>query len=311
MACSSGEGGSDLHNQPFLRDMIKDLQMIKADMNQTAPTRTEAPVTSLMMQRRLKATEEALVYRMVKYSAAAYCLDLTLKTWTCKHCQDLTHVDLISVEADVLTGGRGFIAVDHSLKSIIVTYRGSYNLRSFLVDMDFGLDDLDVGDGTRGIKVHVGFLEYAEALGQKLIPILSDLLTLYNYTVTLTGHSLGAAAATLTSIYVNKEMGIPWSNIQLVTFGEPRTGNEAFARWFNHQSSRNLRVVNNRDIIAHVPYSFMGYFHRKREVFISNGVMQSCISDELEDSSCSSSKKYFLDIMDHIHYLTVTFGILC
>lgn len=305
-----GVEGVDLEKEPFLREMVHELELLQVEMNLTATAEPAFEPSFFRSQAAMQAGEVDLVKRMVEYAGASYCLDLTLKSWTCLHCQHPESVELITVVNDKTSGGRGYVAVDHSMQSIVVAFQGSADPRNFLNDFNFGLADLEVGDGTQYIKVHTGFLKYTESLSRFILPAVEDLLAKYNYTVTLTGHSLGGAIATLTSVYVNKFLGVAWSDIGLVTFGEPRIGNLAFARWFNAQSQRHLRVVNNRDMVVHLPLNAVGYFHRKREIFLSNGAMHSCTSNDLEDDDCANSMT-ILNIWDHLSYLGITMGLVC
>ncbi|KAI0233964.1 hypothetical protein L0F63_001133 [Massospora cicadina] len=248
---------------------------------------------------------------MVKYSGAAYCQDLTLKTWLCRHCRKLAYSELVFVASDLLTGGKGYVALDHTLKTIVVAIRGSTNVRNWIVNLNLNRVNLDVGDGTRGISVHEGFQQYAQAITNKLLPTIALLLNRYNYTLTFTGHSLGGAVATLTSIAIKNEFKLPWSSINLVTFGEPRVGNVKFATWINQHNPNHARVVNDRDMVAHVPDQALGYVHRRREIFISDGNIKPCGIEYLEDPNCSLSRKHLMNIWDHAVYLDVIFGVVC
>lgn len=299
----------DLNYQPFLRDMIEDLQVLRDEMNTTEDHRASFERGRFQTQVAVAPEEERLIQRMVGFSAAAYCSDKSLRAWNCRHCP--AGAEFVNVRSEFTTGGRGFVAVDHATKSIVISFRGSINLRNWVTNLDMLKEDFDVGDGTKGIQVHKGFLRYATAIGHKIFHEVRPLLAKHSYNVTITGHSLGGAVATLTCILMHKEFGLPWHKIHLVTFGEPRVGNEAFARWFNGRNPHHLRVVNNRDMVPHVPFSGLGYTHRKREIFLNGGKIHSCIAQELEDANCGISMNYFLSVLDHLHYLGTIFGLVC
>ena len=62
-----------------------------------------------------------------------------------------------------------------------------------------------------------------------------------------TGHSLGAALATLAASSFSQTQGI-------CTFGCPLVGDDVFARTFASQvGGRSFRYVNNLDVVTHVP----------------------------------------------------------
>ncbi|KAL9429890.1 hypothetical protein AB3S75_025309 [Citrus x aurantiifolia] len=70
--------------------------------------------------------------------------------------------------------------------------------------------------------------------------------------ITITGHSLGAALATLTAYDIN----LTFNNAPMVTvisFGGPRVGNRSFRCQLEKSGTKILRVVNPDDLITKVP----------------------------------------------------------
>jgi predicted lipase len=49
----------------------------------------------------------------------------------------------------------------------------------------------------------------------------------------VTGHSLGAAIATLTAAHLLADFNVNPASVSLYTFGSPRVGDRAFADWFD------------------------------------------------------------------------------
>ncbi len=74
----------------------------------------------------------------------------------------------------------------------------------------------------------------------------------------VTGHSLGAAMATLTAATQPRA--------ELVTFGSPVVGNRAFADLFAHRPVR--RYVDCIDVVTAIPAGLVGYVHLGNEVYI-------------------------------------------
>jgi hypothetical protein len=70
-------------------------------------------------------------------------------------------------------------------------------------------------------------------------------------TVTVSGHSLGGALATLLTLDVglNTECRTP----VVYTFASPRTGDHFFAGSFNSVISQSYRVFNRSDLVPHLP----------------------------------------------------------
>ena len=74
-----------------------------------------------------------------------------------------------------------------------------------------------------------------------------------------TGHSLGAALATLTVAYM-RQQGLPVDG--LYTFGQPRTGNRGWSKSFNSDcEGLAYRHVNNNDLVTRVPPRSLNYRH--------------------------------------------------
>ena len=71
-------------------------------------------------------------------------------------------------------------------------------------------------------------------------------------TVWCTGHSLGAAMATLVAYKLQRSEDLP--NPQaLFTYGSPRTGNKEYIKAMEASGLLHFRFVNNADIVTHVP----------------------------------------------------------
>ncbi|MED6182770.1 Dolichyl-diphosphooligosaccharide-protein glycosyltransferase subunit dad1, partial [Stylosanthes scabra] len=70
--------------------------------------------------------------------------------------------------------------------------------------------------------------------------------------LTVTGHSLGAALATLTAF--DTRAAFPeLSSVTVISFGGPRVGNRSFRTSLEKQGTKVLRIVNCEDVITKVP----------------------------------------------------------
>lgn len=78
--------------------------------------------------------------------------------------------------------------------------------------------------------------------------------------LTITGHSLGGALATLCAIdfRLTYEGEYP---LEIYTFGSPRVGTPSFRDLYNAHIQRSYRVVNGLDIIPGLPRWWHGYRH--------------------------------------------------
>jgi triacylglycerol lipase len=104
-----------------------------------------------------------------------------------------------------------------------------------------------------GVTVHRGF---AAALDSVWDPLAAKLAALPPACrVWFTGHSLGAALATLAALRFER-------NSAVYTFGSPLTGNQVFAGLFNSRfGSGSIRYVNDHDVVTRVPPEEFAFPH--------------------------------------------------
>jgi Lipase (class 3) len=86
--------------------------------------------------------------------------------------------------------------------------------------------------------------------------------------VTICGHSLGGALATLLVLDLAATAANPgntqyerFANPVAYTYASPRTGDAAFATKFNQLVPNSNRIENRLDIVPHLPPQFTGYVH--------------------------------------------------
>ena len=102
-----------------------------------------------------------------------------------------------------------------------VVFRGSQEPLDFLSDSRMGYTNMNVGEG---VKVHKGFLMQYEPVKEELHTFLDSHAEEYA-SIVFTGHSLGAALATLASVsYVDHQRVLEWQQkvVKLYNFGSPR-----------------------------------------------------------------------------------------
>ena len=111
------------------------------------------------------------------------------------------------------------------------------------------LADLKSGKNIEGIggKIHVGFKGEINKLWPVIEKAVANIDSLY-----VTGHSLGAAMATIASGRMQSKV------LALITFGSPRVGNKEYV---NSLTVTHYRVQNNCDDVTKVPFRLMGFTH--------------------------------------------------
>lgn len=131
----------------------------------------------------------------------------------------------------------------------VVAFRGSeiwrrgerFDAQRILADMKTNID-IRLSEWAEGSHVHSGFKSALEDVWTALLPEIEKLQT-EGLKIWLTGHSLGAALATLSADRLQGVQG-------LYTFGSPRVGDKGFQ---SHFQVNAYRVVNGQDIVPTVP----------------------------------------------------------
>jgi pimeloyl-ACP methyl ester carboxylesterase len=91
--------------------------------------------------------------------------------------------------------------------------------------------------------------------------------TFPTYKITVVGHSLGGAIASLAAASLrNSGLGVG-----LYTFGSPRIGGSKICSYITNQPGGNFRVTHWSDPVPKVPLLTMGYVHISPEYYINKG----------------------------------------
>jgi Lipase (class 3) len=149
-------------------------------------------------------------------------------------------------------GSHAFLALDGKNKLAVLAFRGT--------DSDDPSDLLDDVNALPqpwqlGGKVHSGFDKALQEIWPEIDPALA---LLNEYKLLFTGHSLGAAMATLASSLQKPK--------SLYTFGSPRVGDQAFVDLL--QGLDNHRYVDCCDLVARLPpEDVLGYTHLPSKIY--------------------------------------------
>ncbi|XP_076332276.1 diacylglycerol lipase-beta-like isoform X2 [Tachypleus tridentatus] len=102
-----------------------------------------------------------------------------------------------------------YVAVDHATSSIVVAIRGTLSLRDALTDLNAGCEFMfHLENCPSGSLCHRGIYRAAVFVRDKLEEsnALNDALSLYqNYSLVITGHSLGAGTASVLAILLKEK----------------------------------------------------------------------------------------------------------
>jgi len=139
----------------------------------------------------------------------------------------------------------GFIAKKG--KDVFIVFRGTKTVKEWIKNFNMGLTDYLISDYG---EVHDGFLQTYSFARNSIIEGLRRLEE--KARVFVTGHSLGAALATLAAPDIEKNMGRKIKTIY--TFGSPRVGNDKFSISYNNEfRNKSYRIANSSDIVTSIP----------------------------------------------------------
>jgi len=185
---------------------------------------------------------------------------------------DLTYKDEETIERE-LPGAWTYVLPKQQSRIIMLTnhikqehwlaIRGTANKHNAIMDAEY----LKVTDSKLKIHVHKGFHDLAHAAWEQFTPRIIP-----HYTIRVTGHSLGGAAAAILGMYYQVE---EQKLAKVITFGQPKVTNESGCKKF--WDLPLIRVVDNKDIVPLVPpltlLSFIGgqYRHVGEEIILHKG----------------------------------------
>lgn len=139
--------------------------------------------------------------------------------------------------------GYGIVMPDY----MIVAFRGTEGAQ--IGDLIADIKAWPAGADTTG-TVHSGFKTELDKLYPQIIKWLGKNLTTKK--IVITGHSLGAAMATICASRFH-QLG---ADLELYTYGSPKVGDRAWGEQFKDIAA--YRFVNNNDLVTRVP--FFGYY---------------------------------------------------
>ncbi|XP_054781890.1 phospholipase A(1) DAD1, chloroplastic-like [Prosopis cineraria] len=155
-------------------------------------------------------------------------------------------------------------------RDVVIAYRGTITCLEWLENLRANLTHIPL-EGSEsepedhGPMVQSGFLSlYTSAacnslsLQQMVREEIHRILQTYDgepLSLTLTGHSLGAALATLTAYDIKTSLWFEHRKpmVTVISFGGPRVGDWTFRQELENQGTKVLRIVNSDDVVTKVP----------------------------------------------------------
>jgi len=172
---------------------------------------------------------------------------------------------LTAVMADSHTFG--YVAVNETGgdRQVFVCFRGTHFLSDWIEDADLPLVDFRFRPNA-GLA-HMGFQAVYETVQQSILNLLQTTRT---QSVTVLGHSLGAALATICALDQGIAAIIGQPPTRVFPIASPRVGDEAFRNAFDDKLPDCTRIVNKPDIVPRLPLP-IGYRHVGVAAVINSG----------------------------------------
>lgn len=134
------------------------------------------------------------------------------------------------------------------------------------------------GKSTSGAMMHQGFSNAYTSVRDTIHTYLKNHTT---PSVTVTGHSLGGALATLCAVDI--QYNFPKTAVDVYTFGAPRVGNDGFRESFNRRVPNSYRFVHGMDIVPAIPRPWQGYRHVDAEYRLGRRFSWNFLSQRFKD----------------------------
>uniref|UniRef100_A0A7S0ZI62 Fungal lipase-type domain-containing protein n=1 Tax=Timspurckia oligopyrenoides TaxID=708627 RepID=A0A7S0ZI62_9RHOD len=269
---------------------------------------------------------EEVCKSMVEYTTAAYCRIHNASSYECGCGSDASLFQYTGRYTNAKYDSSGFVGIHHTGKYIVAAFRGTVSLKNWISNVKTVTMEARKAGGVYAqlpsdVKVHLGFWQTFASIGTEMV---QEVLRLHNenpgYLVYVTGHSLGGAMATHCALYLALS-GVSSNLLRVYTFGQPRVGTDAFRREFNARINQFYRIVNNHDIVPHLPSMATGFRHVGEEMWFSteltavqtkqlirkNAYAQSKLIDKFTEyglmNQCANSTPFVkLGIVDHLLY---------
>ncbi|OMP00746.1 Lipase, class 3 [Corchorus olitorius] len=210
--------------------------------------RTGIPETGYRLTRNLRATSGIQLPRWAEKGPS----------WVATQSSWIGYVAVCQDKEEIARLGR---------RDVVIAFRGTAtglewleNFRAALTPLT-NVDSKPGNDGSEPM-VESGFLSLytsgsteSPSLQEMVREEVSRLLQTYSdepLSLTITGHSLGAALATLAA-YDIKTTFKHSPMVTVMSFGGPRVGNRSFRCQLEKQGAKVLRIVNSDDLITKVP----------------------------------------------------------
>ncbi|MEO0984293.1 MAG: lipase family protein [Cyanobacteria bacterium J06639_14] len=172
-------------------------------------------------------------------------------------------------------------------KELYVAFRGSDKDVDWINNLKFRQKVYPYGDeSSTDVRFHRGFMAAYFSVRDRLLAAIRQYP---DHTITVAGHSLGGAVATIATLDLQYNITQHTGQaIQLYTFGAPRVGNAALVESFSRRIPESHRFVYGWDIVTHIPRVWQSYRHVPAENRLGSRWTWKVISRRFNDHKISN-----------------------
>ncbi|XP_074341105.1 phospholipase A(1) DAD1, chloroplastic-like [Apium graveolens] len=179
-------------------------------------------------------------------------------SWVSTQSSWIGYVAVCTDKEEISRLGRRDVVI--ALRGTVTCLEWMENLRVTLTTLSCK-NEMDQSSSSSRAMVEQGFLSLytskmttCPSLRDSVREEISRIIQTYGdkepLSFTITGHSLGAALATLTAYDISSTFK---QLTTVISFGGPRVGNKKFSENLERNGTRILRIVNSNDVITKVP----------------------------------------------------------
>ncbi|KAG7094334.1 hypothetical protein E1B28_007933 [Marasmius oreades] len=230
------------------------------------------------------------------FAAAAYCQPPTTLAWNCGAiCQANPSFKPVASGGDGKAIQFWYVGYDPTLKTVIVAHQGGFKpLQAKITDFKAAQSNLNPSlfpGVPSAVQVHLGFKEEQEKTALEVLASVKKALSENSANqVTVVGHSLGGALATLDGVYLRLQLPSS-TNVTVINYAAPRVGNPDFANFVDSHVPFT-RITNKKDFVPTLPgqkfFSPKPFAHPNGELHINaDNTWASCPGHDNPDKQCT------------------------
>lgn len=256
-------------------------------------------------------------------------------------CNSPNGASMVSEFSDTTTDTQGYVARDDAAQEVIIALRSTQSIEDILTDIGTTLVQC-TSPGVpypTGALCHTGFQAAYNAVAATVISLVAVQLAAHpGYKITVAGHSLGAALASLGGL--SMKHNFKNTAVTMYNYGQPRTGDINYAAYFDasfplvngqptafrsthakdgvpevirqgETGNLGVALLGDLDLLQNNPKATAGYWHHSTEFWQLDPPSQAttirCVGQE--DLTCRNSLTTFTPLLgisvDHLTYYGV------